>query len=164
MDSDRLISILMLIVVAVGVLVLLKMPFKYNRQGSSQQQEDTIIQDNSEAQVVSIPFSRRFGVGISQTVVFKTTLMVGTKVNGRITVDGGDCVTFFVMDTNSYREFLQKGRRWVMQDDLNTYISMYPTHSVDFQFTADKTADYFVVIQNTPQACHDKLATLEMYV
>jgi len=158
---------MVLLATGAGVLALLSMPAKSGQQqgnvGNGSQPGVVSIGADSQVQVVSLPFTKRFGIGIHQTVAFQVKLTSGTRVTGQITVVGGDCVAFFVMSEIAYLEFVRKGTQVILLDKAAFYISLNPARTTNIQFTADNTANYYVVIQNVQHACHDKLVILEIY-
>lgn len=165
MNGKRLTSIIMLLATSAGVLAILNMPVKsgkpYVDVGDNSQ--PGVVSIGADSQVISLPFSERFGIGIHQTVVFQVKLTSGTRVTGQITVVGGECVAFFVMNEIAYLEFVRKGTQVISLDKTDLYVSLNAAHTTNIQFTADDTANYYVVIQNVQHACHDKLVTLDIY-
>jgi len=165
MNGERLTSIIMLLATGVGVLALLSMPAKPGQPhvdvGNSSQ--PGVVSIGADSQVISLPFSKRFGIGIHQTMIFQVKLTSGTRVTGQITVVGGDCVAFFIMNEIAYLEFVRKGTQVISLDKADFYVSLNTAHTTNFQFTADNTANYYIVVQNVQHACHDKLVILEIY-
>jgi len=164
MNTDKLMSVLMLIVISIGTLAILAMPSRLNLQEPVYEQDDgpqidsknrTVIHVDQQVQIVSLPFNKKIGISIGQTVVFETKLTLGMNVSGSIVVEGSDCVVFYIMDEPTYLQFLL--------NKVPFYATTNLIHTKNFELKADKSTNYFIVIQNNPKSCHDKLITLNLY-
>jgi len=166
--SERTLSLIMLIIIAIFALVILLNPSKSMLQarehanGTAQASGWPSI-PLDETPTYDLPLDRTIQLPLAKTVAFKVSASSGQILVGSLIEVGGGCFIFHVLDEDAYLFLLRNGPGLLSQSKGEVYISETPAHSgTEFTIKTDRTGDYYFVLANPPGSCHGKIVKIKL--
>jgi hypothetical protein len=166
--SERSLSLIMLITIAIFALVILLSHGKPALQASDSANSTTPISgwpstSPGEITTYGLPLDSAFLVPLATRITFKVNATSGQIMGGSLIESGGGCFTYYVLDEEAYLFLLRNGPGLLSQSKGKVYASGAPAHSnTEFSIKADRTGDYYFVLINPPGSCHGKTVTVKV--